>query len=139
LSELTGILADIAAIAGPGAALNVARARGGMEKVWIPRASYLHEGHWLVDAVGLAPAQRIAELLGPGRVDIPLGPFADQRRRTREALRRALAGGSSTAVAARLVGVHQRTARRHKSGADAPQLDLLSQHAALLRTDKCPG
>lgn len=122
--DLPGILAEIAQIAGDAAALQVAAAKGGLEKVHFPHPGRLKPGHWLVEAVGIEAALRIAAVLGGAKLDIPLGPLAGSRNRARQALRRALGEGSSPAAAARLAGVHQRTARRHKCAPAAPSAQL---------------
>jgi hypothetical protein len=125
--SLPGVLAEIAEIAGGAAALQVAAAKGGLEKVHIPQPANLHDGHWLVEAVGMSHAQAIARRMGGGKIDIPLGPFAGQRGKTHKAIREALAAGSSPAEVAQLAGVHQRTARRHKnrrSATDGAQIAL---------------
>jgi hypothetical protein len=111
-SALRGILAEIAEIAGRDAALKLARAKGGVEKVYIPEPENLCVDHWLVETLGWKAALRLARRFGPDRISIPLGPFAFRRPRSRAALRDALAEGSSTAEAARRAGVSQRTARR---------------------------
>jgi hypothetical protein len=126
-AQLPGVLAEIAEIAGGAAALQVADAKGGLEKVHIPLPGNLREGHWLVDAVGMNHAQAIARRLGGAKIDIPFGPFAGQRKRTHAAIRQGIAEGSSPAAIARATGVHQRTARRHRTGksdADGPQIAL---------------
>ena len=125
--HLPGVLAEIAEIAGGAAALQVADAKGGLEKVHIPMPDNLRDGHWLVEAVGMNHAQAIARRLGGGKVDSPFGPFAGQRKRTHAAIRQAIEGGSSPAEIARATGVHQRTARRHRTGkadADPAQIAL---------------
>lgn len=120
MTDLPGILGEIAEIAGEGAALQVAAAKGGLEKVHIPYAANLYPDHWLVKAVGAEKAAKIAEALGgDAKVDIPLGPLGGSRHRAKHALKKALGSGSSTASAARLAGVHQRTARRAKMAAQA--------------------
>ena len=110
---LPGFLADVAELVGSAAALQIAKAKGGQEKVWIPRPGYLKADHWLVETVGIEAAKKIAELYQGERVDIPLGPFAGVRANTHKALRQAIEAGTGSAKAAQLAGVHQRTARRH--------------------------
>jgi len=113
-SRLRGLLAEIAEIAGRDAAIRLARAKGGGEKVYIPAPENLFVDHWLVAALGWKAALRIARAYGPDRINIPLGPAAFRRPRAREALRDALAEGSSIAEAARRAGVSERTARRRR-------------------------
>ncbi len=117
MSYLPGFLGEIADLVGRDAALAVAQAKGGREKVWFPRPSYLKPGHWLVEAVGAEAAAKIAEQFQGLRIDVPLGPFAGIRAEKQAALRRALQAGSGAAEAAALAGVHQRTARRHAANA----------------------
>lgn len=129
MTDLPGVLATIAEVAGRGAALQVAAAKGGSEKVYVPNPARLRDDHWLVTAVGLEVACKIAAAIGGGRVDIPLGPFARKTNLVNRAIDQAIAQGKSSAVAAHLAGVHQRTARRHKNRIETTkpsrQLDLI--------------
>ena len=128
-TDLPGILATIAEVAGRAAALQVAAAKGGSEKVYVPRPSRLRPDHWLVQTVGITNACKIAEVIGGGRVDVPLGPFARKTNLVNRAIDKAIAEGKSSYVAAHLAGVHQRTARRHRNRVEATkpsrQFDLL--------------
>lgn len=132
MTDLPGILATIAEVAGRGAALQVAAAKGGSENVYFPRAARLRPDHWLAQAVGFGAARKICDAIeGPREIDIPLGPLAGSRNHSRKALDQALASGKSTASAAHLAGVHERTARRRRQAVKlAPakatrQLDLV--------------
>lgn len=85
MTELPGILREIAEVAGEEAALAIARARGGTQ-VYIPEKAA--PGHWLTELVGLELAGAIIRQLtcevGGRRVDLPLGPCghaAGQRAR----------------------------------------------------------
>ena len=121
----TGILGDIAEAAGDAAALALAHARGGLEAVYIPLPDNLVPGHWLVELVGLDKARAIAQVLGGGAVEIPLGHAAKAEQRRRVAMD-ALARGKSSAEAARIGGCTQRTVRRVKNRAkDERQGELL--------------
>lgn len=115
--DLPGVLAEVAEVAGQAAALRLADARGGTEKTYVPRPEALTAEHWLVQALGWDDAKTVAARIGGGPVPIPLGPLSGLRGRVRTAIRRALAEGRSAAEVARLVGVHQRTVRRHRTGA----------------------
>lgn len=112
--ELSGDLAEIAEVAGNGAALALVAVKGGT-RVYIPKPDSLAAGHWLVDTVGAEAARLIAERFGGNGVEVPLGP-GGSRAKAWAAMRKALADGHDTATAARLAGVHQRTVRRHKNG-----------------------
>ena len=113
---LPGVLAEIADIAGEGAAIGVARAKGGT-RVYIPGPRMLSEDHWLTRAVGSVAAWRIAHShLGGGAVEIPLGPYAGNRAKVHEAIREGIKTGRSEAAVALAAGVTERTVRRHKSG-----------------------
>lgn len=112
---LPGVLAEIAELAGESAAMAVARARGGT-RAYIPSVDGLKDGHWLPQAVGMEAARRIAERIGGGEVDIPLGPYAGNRAAVRQAIRDGVQAGHSEAAIARLAGVADRTVRRHKNG-----------------------
>ena len=108
-----GILADIADVAGPLAALRVAEARGG-RLTYFPSAQALRDDHWLVIACGWDAARAIARRVGGDREDVPLGPFAGNRAAVRRAIREGLAAGLSGQEIARRVGVTARTVRNHK-------------------------
>ncbi|MGD9638364.1 MAG: hypothetical protein AB7U85_04830 [Alphaproteobacteria bacterium] len=112
--NLTGILGDIADVAGAGAALTIADLKGGT-MAYIPQPDNLKMDHWLVKAVGLEKAKEIAKILGGGEVEVPLGPLAGNRGKVRKAIKKSLKEGLSTAQTAKLVGVHCRTVYRHKS------------------------
>jgi len=75
MTDLPGVLAEIADIAGEDAALAVAAARGGTQ-IYIPPAP--DRDHWLSRLVGLQAAKAIADRLTCGvggmRVELPLGP-----------------------------------------------------------------
>ncbi|SDH93640.1 hypothetical protein [Roseospirillum parvum] len=113
LEELPGVLRQIAEIAGAPAALAVAAARGG-RRVYVPTPDALAAGHWLVEAIGLEPARRVAGGLGAGHIDLPLGPLANGAR-VRAAIRQSLRAGHSAAEAAALSGAHVRTVWRHRA------------------------
>jgi len=110
-----GILADVARVAGPLAAVRLARAKGG-GRAYIPRPENLHPGHWLSALLGQEPARAVAEVLGGGEVEVPLGPAAGNRARVWASIRRGLKQGLSVEQAARQAGVSARTVRRHKNG-----------------------
>jgi len=113
--DLPPFLAQIAAIAGTAAALKLAAAKGGTA-TYIPQPGFLTPEHWIVEAVGYDAAVKIAKELGAGKVEIPLGPWGGNRGKVWAAIQRALNDGKSLATIARLVGVNQRTIRRHKNG-----------------------
>lgn len=75
MTDLPGILAEIADIAGEDAALAVAAARGGTQ-IYIPPSP--DRDHWLSHLVGVQAAKAIADRLTCGvggmRVELPLGP-----------------------------------------------------------------
>jgi len=129
MTDHTGILASIAEVAGEAAALQLAHAKGGQERVYIPQPDFLRPGHWLVDLLGMDAAVAVAKRLGGGHVEIPMGETARRSRRW-AVMNRALDEGKSAAEAARLSGTHQRTVRRHRNGhsgagADSPDQDKL--------------
>jgi len=76
-APLPGLLGDIEAAAGREAAMMLARARGG-SRVHIPGQA--REGHWLVNLVGMAAAEKICWLFrgagnGGSYVKIPRGHY----------------------------------------------------------------
>jgi hypothetical protein len=120
--ELTGVLADIAEVAGNGAALSIAAEKGGGE-AYIPLPENLKIDHWLVKLVGLDKAKKIAKRIGGGAMEIPMGPFAGNRAKVWRAIRIALKNGKSTRQAAKMAGVHVRTVFRHKAGDSGASFD----------------
>ncbi len=127
MSELPGILAEIAAVAGDGAALAIAAAHGGTE-VYIPPAPAAD--HWLSRLVGHKAASAIAERLtcgvGSRRVEVPLGPtgtMASARAKVESLIR---AGDLSERDIARATGYTIRGVRKRKALLrDTRQLPLL--------------
>lgn len=121
MSDLPGLLGDIARIAGVQAAYAVAQARGGTRISIPPRAV---EGHWLTDLLGMETAdcvcRGLATLDNEGRLRgirdeiIPRGP-ASLLSNARRVARQALADGKPAREAARLAGLHERTVWRIKA------------------------
>jgi hypothetical protein len=124
MTYFTGILAVIAEVADESAAELIAREKGGLEKVYIPKPEYLKAGHWLVDLVGMKRAVVIAEHLGGGSVEIGLGETAKRAKRAK-VIDDGLNSGKSSSEIARIAGCHQRTIRRHRNpGSSGNQGDL---------------
>lgn len=115
--RLPGILAEVAEIAGEPAALRLAAEKGGT-RAYIPLPDNLGADHWLVRCTGWDGARAIAERFGATAVPVPLGPTGS-RGRVWATLRRAFVEGKSIAEAARLAGVDEKTARRHRTGKTA--------------------
>jgi len=128
-SELPGVLAEIAEIAGKMAAAKVAKAKGG-SRAYFPRPERLTSEHWLVEACG-EHAAAVAERLGGGHIDVPLGPWAGCMAAIHEAIRRGidqgLAEGKTAPQIAREVGVTDRAVFKHKArrARKDPRLSLL--------------
>ncbi len=116
-SHLPPLLAEIAQVAGPVAAAQLAKARGGVE-CYIPARA--PDDHWLVQCVGRVAADRLCAHFAAQidndsdgsrhgvKIVLPLGESGsrvESRRRVREALE----AGKSLSEAARHAGVHQRT------------------------------
>ena len=125
MSELPGILAEIADVAGKEAAWALAMAYGG-SRVYIKADP--SGGYWLVELVGAEAAAAICDYLKVGRsgayILIPQAKQSAQRQR----LYRALADGMSADQAALASGMHVRTAfraRRKLKEDDDEQLKLL--------------
>lgn len=123
LSYLPPLLAEIAEVAGPVAALQLAKAKGGVE-CYIPARA--PDDHWLVQCVGREAADKLCAHFvaaidsdsGRSRhgvkILLPLGESgsrAESRRRVIDALE----SGASAADAARRGGVHQRTVQNIKA------------------------
>lgn len=114
---LTGVLIEIAEIAGEPAAVQIAASVGGT-RVYFPRKA--DDDHWLVTCVGRAAADKICKTFTRAgqRVDVPLASG-----NAYEALKRAMAkrihdldnDKKSSAEIARMVGTTQRTVHRHRA------------------------
>jgi hypothetical protein len=130
----------VEAIAGREAALAVARIKGGVNGVYIPTPDRLKSDHWLVRAVGLSAARLVAAAEGGLRYDIPRGPLSRRNLVSRE-IERLLGEGKSGAEIALLVGVDQRTVRRHKNrpSAHAAARPTLAGRQAEIRLDSASG
>lgn len=126
-SSLPGLLGQIADIAGPTAALQIAQARGGTRVAIPPQAE---ADHWLTECVGFEVADKICKGLAIVDADdrkkgvtgevLPLGD-ASVLKTAKRRLRKALEDGKSAREAARIAGLHERTAWREKArlnGAD---------------------
>jgi hypothetical protein len=120
-SSLPGLLGQIAEIAGPTAALQIAQARGGTRIAIPPQAE---PDHWLTECVGFEVADQICKGLAIVDADdrkkgvtgevLPLGD-ASVLKTAKRRLRQALAEGYSARDAARIAGLHERTAWREKA------------------------
>lgn len=120
-SSLPGLLGQIADIAGPTAALHIAQARGGARVAIPPQAE---ADHWLTECVGFEVADKICKGLAIVDADdrkkgvtgevLPLGD-ASVLKTAKRRLREALANGHSARDAARIAGLHERTAWREKA------------------------
>lgn len=117
MSALPGILGEIADLVGEEAAIMVADMKGG-QTVWLPYE--LPEDHWLIEAIGLDRALKVNKHFRTHNADergltlrltIPLGP-AGVMRRARVKLAELLRAGKRPEEAARLSGLHVRTAYR---------------------------
>jgi hypothetical protein len=120
-SSLPGLLGQIADIAGPTAALQIAKARGGTRIAIPPQAE---ADHWLTECVGFQIADKICKGLAIVDADdrkkgvsgevLPLGE-ASVLKAARRRLRKALQDGHSVREAARISGLHERTVWREKA------------------------
>jgi hypothetical protein len=96
MTDLPGVLGEIAAVAGEEAAIAIASARGGTQ-VYIPPMP--DADHWLCRLIGVAAARKVCEQLTAGvgvgrRVDLPLG-LAGHAARVRAKVDAMLAEGRS--------------------------------------------
>ncbi|PHQ63549.1 MAG: hypothetical protein COC10_05625 [Sphingobium sp.] len=120
MSDLTGILGQIAAVAGETAALKLAAEKGGTQ-IYVPPAP--DRNHWLCQLLGETAAHAVADLLtagvGPARVDMPLGPtgsFAQARARAAAQINAMIHDTSmSERDIARATGYTIRTIRRYRA------------------------
>ncbi len=106
MTTLPGVLSEIEALAGRGAALGIALAHGGDDGWDVPRALDTPPGQALAGLVGAEAAAAIVGRFGGGAIAVPLA---------RRALVRHLAAqGMSTAEIARRLAITRRTARRYR-------------------------
>jgi hypothetical protein len=120
VAKFPGILGEIAEAAGEEAAIAVARAAGG-RFCYLPGIATLRAGqrenNWLVRAVGMEAAVKIALACSPRRgvwVDMPLGPLARDFR-IREAIDKKLLQGKSVNEIARALKTTRRSVYRRKA------------------------
>ena len=104
VSDLPGVLAEIAEIAGRDAAMELALKLGG-EALYVPRPARLDPDHRLVVVVGFEASVRIAERFQGETIDVPLA-------RRELALWMAARGATRREIARRL-GRQVRTVRRY--------------------------
>ena len=122
---LPHLLNRIADVVGQGKALSFAREFGG-RRLSVPKRERMQDDHPIVQILGRAGADRLAQLYGGEVVQVPLGPVgtvAEARRR----MAKALADGASINDAASASGLHHRTGQRmRKTIKDGRQGSLLS-------------
>jgi DNA-binding NarL/FixJ family response regulator len=114
-SYLPKLLAEIAEVAGLGAALLVAREKGG-GRASFPAMAQVAPGNWLHDLVGEEAALKIADRFtsrGSIELEVPLGPEG-ARSRSRDALYRMIAEGKSSGEIARVLRITRRTVVRNR-------------------------
>jgi len=124
------LLQRVAEARGAGVALRLAASYGGRE-LYVPRPEAIDELHPLALALGLAAARHVADVLGHGKIMVPLGPASSIARR-KDLIRELLAKGKSNAQVAEALGIHRRTVelrrqRDREAGigrADPSQIDL---------------
>lgn len=113
--RLTGVLADIARVAGADVALAIGREFGGV-RVYFPVEP--RPDHWLHTMVGEEAARAICEELTAGRCglayDIPIGQFGHQET-ARSKVDRMLAEKRSERDIARAAGYTERGVRKRKA------------------------
>jgi len=125
--ELPPILAAIAEVAGLPVMLTIAQHYGG-RRVDLPARPTAR--NWLSDLVGPDDARAIVDRLGPGRLDIPLGPagsYAALRRQLNTRYSDLEAGDASVAEIARQLGITERAVRyrrRKRRNSNSRQGDL---------------
>lgn len=124
IDGLPPLLAEIAEVAGTGAALSLVAAHGG-QRIYIPAS--MGDGHPLVRLLGRDAADALAGRFGPAALDVPRFSASTTRRRAADAVRLRAEGKSANAVARQLG-----TTRRHvfrlapAEPAEAPLLDRLT-------------
>lgn len=122
LDDLPPLLRRIAEVAGPVAAVQLARDHGGTE-IYIRKK--LDADHVLVQSIGMRAAALILDALGAGVLEVPLGPACYGARLARAIAERHRAGQSEREIA-RALRCHIRTVRRHRAKLPSLQLDLFN-------------
>lgn len=115
--DLTGMLGEIARIAGPAAARALHRAYAG-RRVYVPAQPDRQPGGAWVALVGLAAARALAEARGGEYIHIPMGTGgveAAGRRRRRALIETLDADGRSAAEIAAAVGCSIRSIYRWRA------------------------
>jgi hypothetical protein len=113
--SLPGVLNEIADVIGVAGAISLAQKVGGT-RIYIPGG--ITAQHWLVDAIGLGPAEKLCAKFSRSRIDIPLGPAGAMVALTRqraETVRAMTDEGLSAPTIARRIGVSVRTVCRIRS------------------------
>lgn len=123
MTQLPGVLADIAEIAGEEAALAIARVRGGTQ-VYLPPVP--DNDHWLCRLIGRDEAKAVCERLTCGfagmRVDLPLGPTGHAAK-GRAKVDQMLRDRRSERDIALATGYTTRAIRRRRKALDLPSDD----------------
>lgn len=112
--KINGVFMELVEVAGFEAANRLSTIKGGV-KVYIPQVGGIPDDHWLLHAVGKEAADKLMERFGGECLEIPLGPVAGNRNKTRAIIRQALESGVSVDQIAITCGVHRRTVQRHKN------------------------
>jgi hypothetical protein len=109
-----GIAGEIEAVIGAERTALLLKRRGGCQ-ISIPvRAA----GSLLAEIVGADAAQRLSDVLGPGRITLPCGHMRGARRRRAEA-KAMLAGGASIQAVALACDLHTRTVSNYRAELEA--------------------
>lgn len=109
-----GIAGEIEAVIGPEPTARLLRKRGGCQ-ISIPvRAA----GSLLAEIVGTEAAQRLSDVLGPGRITLPCGHMRGAGGRRAEA-KAMLAQGASIQAVALACDLHTRTVSNYRAELEA--------------------
>lgn len=123
MTQLSGILAEIAHVAGEDAALAIARVRGGTNVYFPPVPD---NDHWLCRLIGRDAAKAVCDRLTCGigglRADIPLGPNG-RAATARAQVDAMLRTGRSERDIALATGYTSRQIRRRRAALDLPSDD----------------
>lgn len=120
MTQFTGVLKEIADVAGEAAAVALAASVGGT-RIYIPAPRRLNEKHWLVVCVGRRAALKIAEHFSSAssgqRIDIPLcggGAYPQLRRAIAKRVHEMNQAGASASEITQAVGITTRAVHRHR-------------------------
>ena len=108
VSEVVNVLRGLV---GEKGTAKILEAKGGQE-FYMPSPASLTPDHWLVEAVGLEDAAKVAEYYQQEKLSFPLGPDGGTRKALHKKVIDMTLAGLSVNVIVQETGLHCRTVRR---------------------------